>query len=72
MKDHHIGLSHCFPLWRNYCGKAHPPILMEHLKPPNHQHGFRKIHSTTTALHMIHEHIVVNTIRLLQVQLQCG
>ncbi|WP_333764851.1 reverse transcriptase domain-containing protein [Streptomyces sp. IBSBF 2390] len=33
------------------------PLLASHLTPPRHQHGFRKAHSTTTALHTIYEHI---------------
>ena len=32
--------------------------LIEHLQLAEHQHGFRRIHSTTTtALHAIHDHI---------------
>ena len=29
----------------------------EHLQLADHQHGFRRMHSTTTALHAIHDHI---------------
>ena len=31
--------------------------LTEHLQLAEHQHGFRRMHSTTTALHAIHDHI---------------
>ena len=33
------------------------PYLDEHLTIPDHQHGFRKFHSTTTALHRINQTI---------------
>ena len=31
--------------------------LTKHLQLSEHQHGFRRMHSTTTALHAIHDHI---------------
>ena len=31
--------------------------LTEHFQLAEHQHGFRRMHSTTTALHAIHDHI---------------
>ena len=31
--------------------------LTEHLQLAEHQHGFGRMHSTTTALHLIHDHI---------------
>ena len=33
------------------------PTMKAHLLPAAHQHGFRKLHSTTTALHAIHHQV---------------
>ena len=31
--------------------------LTEHLQLAEHQHGFRRMHSTTTAMHAVHDNI---------------